>query len=153
MREGVKRRDARTALARRGALGGDMAPKAKRTSEKEVAADLASMTDAEIAARKAELRAVLAAKGDAHAARSSAPAAPEADDSARGGGGRGRVRARARARPGRRDRRASAQPRRGPQAPRGAKAQAARARGDGARGGGATRGGGEDEPLRRGRAE
>ena len=83
MREGVKRRDARTALARRGALGGDMAPKAKRTSEKEVAADLASMTDAEIAARKAELRAVLAAKGDAHAARSSAPAAPEADDSAR----------------------------------------------------------------------
>ena len=83
IREGVKRRDARTALARRGALGGDMAPKAKRTSEKEVAADLASMTDAEIAARKAELRAVLAAKGDAHAARSSAPAAPEADDSAR----------------------------------------------------------------------
>ena len=79
----VKRRDARIALARRGALRGDMAPKAKRSSEKDVAADLASMTDAEIAARKAELRAVLAAKDDADAARSSAPAAPEADDPAR----------------------------------------------------------------------
>ena len=130
-----------------------MAPKAKRTSEK-VAADLASMTDAEIAARKAELRAVLAAKGDAHAARSSAPAAPEADDPSRAPPSEPAVRlktfeeimAEKRARreaeavaegPRPRPRPArtawivapSAQPRRGPQAPRGAKAQAARARG------------------------
>ena len=83
MREGVKRRDARTALARRGALGGDMAPKAKRTSEKEVAADLASMTDAEIAARKKLSSAPCSPRRATSSRDRPAPAAPEADDSAR----------------------------------------------------------------------